>query len=71
MEVEVFRKPEENTRLLQHFGSGARGILAHAVGYQVFGRNCEELRAVGGIEKADPVEIGQAVEQGGTDDFKS
>lgn len=71
MEVEVFRKSEENARLFQHFGGGAGGILAHAVGYQVFGSDCEELGAVGGVEQADSVEIGQAIEQGGADDFEA
>lgn len=71
MEVEVFRKSEENARLFQHFGCRAGSILAHAVGDQVFGSDCQELGAVGRIEKADPVEIGQASQQRGADDFEA
>lgn len=71
VEIEVFGQSEEGAGLIQHIRRGARGILAHAVSYDVLCRDDFDNTAVAYADRSDALPFCLSIEEGGRNDFKA
>lgn len=71
-DIEAGVKPEQETRLFQHLGGAARGILAHAIGDQILDRDGDESGVIGeATDEQEAAMVDRAIHRCGGDHFEA